>query len=160
MSETRWLDPLETRAWRGLMCAHARLVAQLDAELLASSGISLPDYEVLVHLSEADSQRLRMSELALRLEISPSGLTRRLDGLVASGMVERVQCPEDRRGTFAVLTELGAERLEAAAPAHVAQVRRWFVDRLTRDQLCALADAMASIIAGSGACSSSEVRAS
>lgn len=142
------------------MCAHARLVAQLDAELLASSGISLPDYEVLVHLSEADSQRLRMSELALRLEISPSGLTRRLDGLVASGMVERVQCPEDRRGTFAVLTELGAERLEAAAPAHVAQVRRWFVDRLTRDQLCALADAMASIIAGSGACSSSEVRAS
>ncbi len=129
-------------AWRSLLRAHARVLARLDADLQASQGLSVQDYGVLVQLSEEDDGRMRMSELAERLLLSPSGLTRRLDGLVAAGMVERHRCPTDRRGAFAVLTPAGRARLDAAAPDHVEQVRRHFVDRLSRQQLEALADAL------------------
>ena len=104
--------------------------------------MSVTDYGVLVELSEQEGGRMRMSELADRLLLSPSGLTRRLDGLVASGLVERHRCPTDRRGAYAVLTSAGTARLETAAPDHVEQVRRHFVDRLSRKQLEALADAL------------------
>src|ERR1700688_4742108 len=104
---TPWLDDVEAHAWRSLLRAHARLIARLDAELQASQGMSVTDYGVLVELSEQEGGRMRMSELAERLLLSPSGLTRRLDGLVASGMVERHRCPTDRRGAFAVLTSSG-----------------------------------------------------
>jgi len=137
-----WLDDVEMHAWRSLLRAHARLLARLDADLQASQGMSVTDYGVLVQLSEEEGGRMRMSELADRLLLSPSGLTRRLDGLVASGMVERHRCPTDRRGAYAVLTSAGKARLEAAAPDHVEQVRRHFVDRLSRKQLEALADAL------------------
>ena len=85
-----WLDDLELRAWRSLLRAHARLLARLDAELQASKGMSVNDYGVLVQLSEEEGGSMRMSELAERLLLSPSGLTRRLDGLVRAGLVERV----------------------------------------------------------------------
>ncbi len=145
MSTTRatpWLDDVEQHAWRSLLRAHARLIARLDAELQASQGMSVTDYGVLVELSEEEGGRMRMSELADRLLLSPSGLTRRLDGLVAAGLVERHRCPTDRRGAFAVLTPAGQARLQTAAPDHVEQVRRHFVDRLSRKQLEALADAL------------------
>jgi len=141
-TDVRWLDPLEMRAWRSLLSAHARLLARLDDDLEASSGMSVADYAVLVHLSEADDGALRMSELADALLLSPSGLTRRLDGLVGAGLVERVKCPTDRRGAYAVLTDAGRARLHQVAPDHVEQVRRHFVDRLDRGQLEALADAL------------------
>jgi len=140
--EVRWLDPLEMRAWRSLLSAHARLLAGLDDDLQASSGMSVADYAVLVHLSEAEDGAMRMSELADALLLSPSGLTRRLDGLVSSGLVERAKCPTDRRGAYAVLTDAGRQRMAQVAPEHVQQVRRRFVDRLDRDQLEALADAL------------------
>ena len=129
-------------AWRSLLRAHARLIARLDADLQASQGMSVSDYGVLVQLSEEEGGRMRMSELADRLLLSPSGLTRRLDGLVHAGLVERHRCPTDRRGAFAVLTPAGHVRLQAVAPDHVEQVRRHFVDRLSRKQLEALADAL------------------
>ena len=130
------------RAWRALLSAHARLLAGLDDDLEASSGMSVADYAVLVHLSEAEGGHMRMSELADVLLLSPSGLTRRLDGLVAAGLVERTKCPTDRRGAYAVLTDSGRHRLDEVAPDHVEQVRRRFVDRLDRGQLEALADAL------------------
>jgi len=142
MSATPWLDDLEMHAWRSLLRAHARLIGRLDAELQAAQGMSVTDYGVLVNLSEAEDGRMRMSELADRLLLSPSGLTRRLDGLVSAGLVERHRCPTDRRGAYAVLTPAGRGRLESAAPDHVDQVRRHFVDRLSRRQLAALADAL------------------
>jgi DNA-binding MarR family transcriptional regulator len=117
-------------------------MSRLDAELQASQGMPVSDYGVLVQLSEADGGRMRMSELADRLLLSPSGLTRRLDGLVHAGLVDRARCPTDRRGAFAVLTEAGRARLETAAPDHVEQVRRHFVDRLSRQQLESLVDAL------------------
>ncbi len=137
-----WLDPVEMRAWRSLLTAHARLLARLDAELQATSEMSMADYGVLVHLSEAEGGHLRMSELADALLLSPSGLTRRLDGLVAGGYVERAKCPTDRRGAYAVLTDRGRQRLGEVAPRHLEQVRRHFIDRLDRSQLEALSDAL------------------
>jgi DNA-binding MarR family transcriptional regulator len=121
-------------------------MARLDAELQQTQQISLADYEVLVHLSEADGHMLRMTELADRLLLSPSGLTRRVDRLVSSGLVERIRCPTDRRGILARLKTAGRKRLERAAPDHVDQVRRNFIDRLNRRQLASLVDALDEIV--------------
>lgn len=148
------MDDLENRAWRSLLAAHSRLVADLDDELMASQGLSLNEYGVLATLSEASDDRLRMSELAEELHISPSGLTRRLDGLVRAGLVERLQCPDDRRGSYAVLTAAGRLRIEQAAPDHVEQVRRHFIDRLDRRQLAALVEALQEVEAHPGVPSS------
>ena len=141
MSTTRpepspnWLDDEEMRAWRGLVEAYAELQAALEADLVSGFGIDGGDYGVLVNLSEAPDQRLRMCDLAARLHLSPSGLTRRLDGLVKAGYVAREPSEHDRRVTLAVLTEAGRATLEAAAPVHVAGVRDLFVDHLSRTQL-------------------------
>jgi len=143
--EPHWLDDVELRAWRTLIETHYRLAARLDAELQATQGMSLADYQVLVHLSEAPERSLRMAELADRLLLSPSGVTRRLDGLVKQGHVERRACPEDRRGSLAVLTPLGLARLVAAAPTHVAGVRRYVIDPLDRAQLEGLAAALSAV---------------
>ena len=130
-----WLDDEEMRAWRGLIEAYAELQAALEADLVSGFGIDGGDYGVLVNLSEAPDQRLRMCDLAARLHLSPSGLTRRLDGLVKAGYVARQPSEHDRRVTLAVLTDAGRATLEAAAPVHVAGVRAHFVDHLSRTQL-------------------------
>lgn len=148
VADVRWLDEVEMAAWRALICAFANLTAALDAELQVAHGLSLAEYEVLAHLSEAPDRRLRMSELADRLHLSPSGLTRRLDGLVNDGLVARDRCPADRRGSFAVLTPAGMARLEEAAPTHVRGVRRHLVDRLSRRQLTEVTAALHAVSGG------------
>ena len=104
LPSARWLSPLEQRAWRAFVAVSSVVMAELENELEAAHGLSLGEYAVLVELSEAPDQRLRMSELAGRLHLSPSGLTRRLDLLVRDGMVVRESCPSDRRAVYAVLT--------------------------------------------------------
>ena len=145
MDQTRWLDADEQHLWRAWIRAHTRMVARLDAELQAAHGLSFADYEVLVNLSEAPERSLRMAELAERLRLSPSGLTRRLDGLVGEGLVERRKCPSDGRGSLARLTDAGFACLEAAAPTHVAGVRRYFVDPLDPAQQVHLAESLQAI---------------
>jgi DNA-binding MarR family transcriptional regulator len=125
-----WLDTDEQAAWRRLLRVHARLVDRLDRELHATHGFGLGDYEVLVHLSEAPDGALRMSDLAARLSLSPSGLTRRVDSLVRRGLVRRKACESDGRGAFAALTDAGLDTLHQAAPTHVAGVRRYLVNPL------------------------------
>jgi len=142
---TRWLDDDEMRAWRGLVEAYADLRAALDADLVEAFGLTEGDYAVLVNLSEAPTHRMRMCDLAERLHLSPSGLTRRLDGLVAGGLVAREPSSDDRRVTLAVLTDDGMATLTAAAPVHVAGVRRLLLDRLTREQIQVLGDAFAAV---------------
>jgi len=117
----------------------------LDNELQAEHGLSLGDYEVLARLSEAPGRTLRMNDLANRLHLSPSGMTRRIDSLVRAGFVERHQCPTDRRGANAVLTAEGMRVLEDAAPTHVRGVRDHFVDRLSARQLANLTDALSRV---------------
>lgn len=138
----RWLDETEMRAWRGMVEVFSDVRAALESDLLEQHGIGEGDYGVLVHLAEAPERAMRMCDLAGRLHLSPSGLTRRLDGLVRDGLVGRVPAPDDRRVTLAVLTPKGQRLLEAAAPDHVDSVRRHFLDHLTPAQLRHLGNAM------------------
>ncbi len=135
---TNWLTPEEIAAWLGFMGAVEPLRAALDADL-QRHGLTLGDYEVLAFLSEAPGRRLRMSDLANRLRLSPSGLTRRIDGLVSLGYVDRVACAEDRRVMYAALTDTGMDYLRRVAPDHVASVRRHFLDGLDADELATIA---------------------
>jgi DNA-binding MarR family transcriptional regulator len=146
---TRWLSDTEMRAWRVFATTTPHLLAALDADL-APHRVNLGDYEVLVHLSEADDQRLRMCDLSALLGLSPSGLTRRLDGLVKLGYVARVPSSADRRVMLATITPAGMAAMQAAAVDHVASVRRHLLDRLDPQQIDALGDIFAAVAAGLG----------
>ncbi|WP_327130988.1 MarR family transcriptional regulator [Streptomyces sp. NBC_01343] len=145
MAETRWLDEHEMRAWSGFLAASALVNRRLDQQLKDDSGLSHPQYEVLVRLSAAPEGELRMTELANGLINSKSGLTYQVTQLEKAGLVRRRSCPSDVRGVFAVLTEAGRARLEEAAPGHVAMVREALIDVLTPAQLEALADGLGEV---------------
>ena len=142
---TAWLTDSEMQAWQAFLRASIRLMERLDHEL-EPHGLSLADYEILVHLSAEPTAELRMTELAARTLVSRSGLTRRLDRLVDSGLVERRSCPTDRRGVLAVLTPAGRRRLEESAPTHVEGVRRHFIAQLEGQDLPTLAGALNSVV--------------
>jgi DNA-binding MarR family transcriptional regulator len=147
----RWLSDPEMRSWRALIEVTTGVMATLDGELRSEHGLSLGEYEVLVHLSEEPGHLLRMTDLASRLRLSPSGITRRVDGLVRAGLVERQQCPSDRRGSNAVLTPAGLRRLEVAAPTHVRGVRAHFIDQLGERDLANLTAALSRVHIDQGA---------
>lgn len=141
---TRWLDAREMRAWR----TYVETVTDLDNALavdLVPTGLDPGDYQVLVYLSEAEDRSIRMCDLAGSLQLSPSGLTRRLDGLVRAGWVERRPSDTDRRVMLAHLTDRGFDKLVEAAPVHVDSVRRRMIDLLTGDELDAIASAFGKI---------------
>ena len=138
--ETRWLDAEEQKAWRAWLYSSMLLQDRLDRELTHETGISHAYYEILVQLSEAPCRMLRMSELAERSLSSRSRLSHAVARLEERGWVRRETVPSDRRGAVAVLTDAGFTALEAAAPIHVDGVRRHLFDRLTRDQVAALAE--------------------
>lgn len=145
MDDTPWLDDEERTAWFTLARASTRLLDQLDAELSAAHDLPLPDYEILVSLALAGCDGLRMSELADRALSSRSRLTHRFNRLVGQGLVVRVACETDRRGSFARLTPEGRARLEAAAPCHVAGLRRNLLDHLGRAELAVLIRALGKV---------------
>ena len=144
---TRWLDGDEQRSWRSFLEAQQRLTNQLDRELRDAHEIGVDDYEVLVFLSESEDGRLRMSELADQLLHSRSRLTYRIDRLVRAGLVRREQCPDDKRGTFAVLTESGRTQLAEAAPTHVEGVRSHLLDAMSTEEFEHLGDMMERVAA-------------
>ncbi len=123
------LTPRELAAWRSYVETTADLSSALEADL-NETGLTLGDYQVLVFLSEADDRAMRMCDLAANLQLSPSGLTRRLDGLVRNGFVDRLPSSVDRRVMLAVITEAGAAKLAGAYPVHLASVRTHIIDRL------------------------------
>lgn len=139
MESARWLDGDEARAWRGWLAMADRLHSQLASDLLAESGLSYADYQILVHLSEADGRRIRMSDLADRLDWSKSRASHQVARMQARGLVAREECPSDARGAFAVLTDAGMDEIRSAAPGHVASVRRHFIDLLGPEDLATLA---------------------
>jgi DNA-binding MarR family transcriptional regulator len=145
---TKWLNDEEMAAWRGFVDASSGVTSALEAELVAHHGITTGDYGVLARLSEADDSKMRMCDLASDLHLSPSGLTRRLDGLVRRNLVVREPSAEDRRVMLAVLTTEGRSFLEQIAPLHVDGVRRHFISHLSRTQLRNLSSAFRSIESG------------
>jgi len=138
-SKPRWLDENEQRAWRAYVECVGDLFTAFENDL-TEFGLTMGDYQVLVYLSEADDQALRMCDLARRLQLSPSGLTRRLDGMVKAGWVRRQNSQFDRRVMLAELTDAGRTALDDAAPGHVASVRRHLIDRLDRHQVQVMAE--------------------
>lgn len=136
------LTDIEMDAWQALLHTHHQVTNTLDAELRAEHGITLGDYDVLVRLARATDRRLRMAELARRVMISPSGLTRVVDGLVKDGLVGRRRDDSDARVVQAQLTERGLERVRKAAQTHLRGIRQHFTGRLSDAQLRAVAAAL------------------
>jgi DNA-binding MarR family transcriptional regulator len=139
MTDVAWLTTDEQAAWRAYVVGSSRLMAQLDAELKAQ-GLTHDDYGVLVALSEAPDDRMRMSDLASSSVESRSRLSHHITRLEARGLVARESCPSDRRGSFAVLTPEGRSTIEAVAPHHVAGVRRHLLDHLSPQELKTVAE--------------------
>jgi DNA-binding MarR family transcriptional regulator len=129
------LTETELGAWRSFLRTHAQITRKLEAELLAEQDLPLASYDVLLQLAEAPYRRLRMTDLADRVLLSRSGLTRLVDRLEREGLVNRAACPNDARGTHAVLTEAGAARLRSAAPTHLRGVSEHVTSRLNETEL-------------------------
>ncbi|MFI6500645.1 MarR family winged helix-turn-helix transcriptional regulator [Nonomuraea typhae] len=129
------LNAQELAVWRALQRAQVRVARHLEAELLVAHDLPLASYDVLTHLAEAPERRLRMNDLADRVLLSRSGLTRLIDRLQRDGLVVREACPSDARGLFAVLTPQGEERLAGATPTYLRGIRTQFLDLLTPDDL-------------------------
>jgi DNA-binding MarR family transcriptional regulator len=148
MSEPRWLNASEQRAWRAFLRAAQQLQAQLDRELEREAGMPFAYFQILVMLSEAPDRTMRMSDLAERTWSSRSRLSHAMDRLEERGWVLRTSCPSDKRGAYAVLTDAGFAVLAAAAPKHLESVRRHVFDRLTPEQVQQLAAISSQIVDG------------
>ena len=147
---TRWLDEDEQRTWRSFLATPELLYAALDRQLQRDAGITHASYIVLAMLSEAPDQALRMSDLAVRANSSPSRLSHAVARLEERGWVRREPAPKDGRGTVAVLTDAGMEMLAATAPGHVTAVREHLFDRLSPEQVRQLGDICAALLDGLG----------
>ena len=135
---TRWLDNRQQVSWRAFVTGATLLFDQLDRDLRLQFGISLPEYEVLVRLSEAPDRQLRMAELASSLSHSRSRVTHTVARLEKAGAVSRATTPTDGRGVVAKLTDAGWELLTSAAPVHVNGVRDYLVDLADGDDFTAV----------------------
>ncbi len=135
----------ELEAWRTFLSANVQLIERLDQELQQRSNLNLTDYEILSSLAGADNRRLRMSELAREVLVSRSRLTYRIDRLTEVEFVVREECEDDRRGLWAILTDVGHGALEDATPGHVRDVRTWFFDLIGESELEAIGAVMARI---------------
>ncbi|MEU3269792.1 MarR family transcriptional regulator [Saccharomonospora sp. NPDC006951] len=135
MGETRWLDEREARAWRGLIGVQQRLTAVLERELVQDVGLSGAEYTLLVPLSEAPGGVLRARDLGRLVGWERSRVSHQVTRMEKRGLVAREECGEDARGSMVRLTDAGRTSIVAAAPAHVAAVRRHFVGVLTAAEL-------------------------
>jgi DNA-binding MarR family transcriptional regulator len=150
-AEPAKLDAREVRAWRGLLRVHATLSKALDAELEAAHDLPLTSYEVLMHVADAEGERMRMCELAESILLSRSGLTRLIDRLERDGLVCRTTCSSDARGAFACLTPAGRAKLDAARATHLAGVRRLFLQHFGPEEQEVLASFWERILPGAAA---------
>ncbi|MTD43984.1 MarR family transcriptional regulator [Conexibacter sp. W3-3-2] len=144
------LSPRELGAWRGMLRAHAALTKALGTQLERDHGLPLTSYEVLMNLHDAPDRRMRMSDLACAVILSRSGLTRLVDRLAREGLLVREACGDDARGAYAVLTDLGVERVAAARRTHLAGVRALFLERFTPAEQELLAGLWARIVPADG----------
>lgn len=145
MSETRWLEAAQQRDWRAYIDGSTRLTEILDRDLKAKHGLTLPEYEILVHLSEAPERCMRMAELALNSNHSRSRLSHTVTRLECKEYVSRCSAHHDKRGVLAQLTDKGFAALHAAACDHVSMVREYFVDLVEPDDMRAVGRAFRAI---------------
>ena len=141
-SDVRWLTAEEERVWRRWLTLNARLSATLHRELQDDAGLSMPDYEVLVHLTDNAQGRVRVTDLARLLQWERSRVSHHVTRMERRRLVQRVECAADGRGAFVAITPQGRAAIEQAAPGHVNTVRRLVFDALSREEI----DAFATII--------------
>jgi DNA-binding MarR family transcriptional regulator len=140
MTEPRWLSAEEQAAWRSFVDGFRALIDVLDRQLQADNNLPHTYFEVLIPLSEAENRTMRMSELADAARSSRSRLSHAVARLEERGWVRRLDCPTDRRGQLAQLTDEGFAVVEEAAPGHVEAVRKYLIDRLSPQQLTAMGE--------------------
>lgn len=138
-SEVRWLTGQEQHLWRSWLKLNTELASTLQRELQQDAGLSMPDYEVLVHLTDNPQGRVRVNELAGLLQWERSRVSHHIKRMERRGLVERMECSEDGRGAFVVITPQGRTVIEEAAPGHVMAVRRLMIDALSKEEKEALA---------------------
>jgi DNA-binding MarR family transcriptional regulator len=133
------LEGSDLEAWRSYLQSYATILRALDFELVNEHGLTTRDYEVLLYLAQAPDRQLPMSALAEATMLTRSGITRLIDGLVASGWIERVSCSKDARISYAHLTDEGYEKLRQAGRSHIASVRRQFHEHFSPEEMEQLA---------------------
>lgn len=138
----RWLTSSQQRDWRAFLLGTTLLMERLDRDLREKHGLSLPEYEILVRLSEAPKRELRMAELADSVKNSRSRITHTVRRMQDAGYIARRACESDGRGVIAALTAKGFQKLETAAPDHVESVRQSLIDVVSADELNAIGTAM------------------
>jgi DNA-binding MarR family transcriptional regulator len=146
--------PTELVPFVNFLRAHAAVVRELSSELVSAHGLTINDFEVLLRLSRADGSRMRRVDLAQEVLLTPSGITRLLEGLERSGFVERVACKEDLRVSYAQLTPAGRTKLRAAGKTHVAGIHRLYLDHFDPDERAVLGELLGRLTDGEdgGAC--------
>ena len=145
--EPSWLPADTERLWRHWLRLNALLPAALHRELQADAGLSLPDFDVLVQLTDSPEHRVRVSDLARGLHWERSRVSHHVTRMERRGLVAREECRDDGRGAWVVLTEQGQAAIEQAAPAHVATVRRLVFDALTPDEAGVMAGVVEKVLA-------------
>ena len=146
-------QPVELDAFARLMRAHSVLRRELDAEVLRPRGLTINDFEALMHISKAEEQRLRRIDLVERLMLTPSGVTRLLEGLQEAGLVEDVHCDSDARVTWAQLTDDGVELLDCVGASHTARLRELFRGSLSEAEVEQLSELLGKLPGvGAGSC--------
>lgn len=140
----------ELSVWRVFLRAHASIAGRLERDLVAAHALPLAWYDVLLQLAESPGQRMRMTDLATRVLLSRSGLTRLVDRLVADGLVERAACPSDARGTYTVLTGAGLGRLRDAAPTHLRGIGEYVAGPLSDREIDTLRGLLLKLLAADG----------
>src|SRR5215218_8761435 len=154
-SEQTTADVAAVEVWGRLLRGHAGATRQLSVALQAEHGLTINDYEALLLLSRAEENSLRRIDLASKLVLTASGVTRMLDGLEREGLVAKRTCDSDARVSYAVLTDAGREKLEQAACSHVAEIRALLEERYSCDELATLTELLSRLPGASepGSCS-------
>jgi DNA-binding MarR family transcriptional regulator len=157
MTTDTFIPPRQLEAWVSFLRSHAAITRELSAQLQREHGLTLNDYEVLLHLSHADGGMLRRVDLAERVLLTASGITRLLEGLESSGFVSKETCASDARVSYAKLTDTGATKLKNAAVTHLRGIDELFVERYSGSELATLAELLARLpVTGSDCKSASD----
>jgi DNA-binding MarR family transcriptional regulator len=136
------IDEFHLAAWRAFLNAHAALIHQIEDDLEQAQRLPLSSYDVVLTLAEAPEHRLRMHEIAERVVLSRSGLTRLIDRLEKDGLLYRERCGDDRRGAYAVLSEKGLEALRRAWPVYAHGIQKNFASLLNDEEVRILTSAL------------------
>ena len=153
---TTTTPPQQLDSWISFLRAHAAITRELSAQLQREHGLTLNDYEVLLHLSHADGGMLRRVDLAERILLTASGITRLLEGLERAGFVCKETCASDARVSYAKLTDEGAQKLSEAAVTHLRGIDELFLGRYSGSELATLAELLARLPVTGAACKSTE----